>query len=411
MPKGSIEKRGEMSYRIRIYLGTDENGKQKYYTETVRGTEDEAEARLAELIVQYYHHKLPKDRNMKVTDFIRLWLTTIVDVVCRPTTRELVRGHMEWYVLPHIGHVRLVDVSPMRIQTLYSILAERGRKNGRGGLSPNTINTIHGYLSWAFNTAVQWGYLSENVVARAKPPSSRRRKSAWTKGEAHKFLEAAQKSRYYPIYALAILTGMRRGELLGLKWEDVDWDNKRVHVRRAIVVVKGKRTEGEVKTESSQRKVALSEKALEILREHRRRQDHEKEKLGGRFKDEGWVFCTWLGRPLHPENVSTMFRRMCQQAGVRRIPFHALRHTYASHLLLAGVPLTVVQEQLGHAHGSTTVDEYAEFLPGAERQAVGTIDALMPGTMPGREAGGEAMTNPDPNQESGAGSGHGKTGS
>jgi len=227
--------------------------------------------------------------------------------------------------------------------------------------------------------AVKWGLLAVNPAEKVVPPKVRRGEvRTWSAEEVRRFLEAAREDRHFALFLTAVYTGMRRGELFGLKWADIDLEARRLAVRRSVVVSKGRLLVQEPKTASAVRVLAIPAVVADALQEHRARQDDEKAFLGDEYRDEGWVFANLRGGPLDPANVTQRhFRAVVRKAGVTPVRFHDLRHTHATLLLRQGENPKVVAERLGHTTIAMTLNTYSHVLPDLQERAVERLAATL----------------------------------
>lgn len=249
-----------------------------------------------------------------------------------------------------------------------------------GGLSPATVQKIHVVLHKALSQAVKWALLPRNVTeAVSVPRPDRREIRPLSAAEVRKLLEAARGDHLKALWVLAVHTGMRQGELLALKWTDVDLETGNVSVRRTLTRESGHYKLGEPKTNRSRRTVKLTGAATEALRDHLIYQMKEMDRLGDLYQDQGLVFTTDSGAPINPSNIRNRnLSRLLGLAGLPKIRFHDLRHTCATLLLSRNVHPMIVQEMLGHANVAITLDTYSHVLPGMSDQAAAAIeDALL----------------------------------
>jgi integrase len=285
---------------------------------------------------------------------------------------------METYVIPRIGGLRLEAITPSDLTKMYKGLLTAGSRTGKG-LAPKTVRHVHTTLRRALADAVDAKYLTWNPAAHAKAPKVPRNKkpSAWTAQQVRSFLGHVEGDRLEALWILAATSGMRRGELLGLRWRDVDLDAGELHIRRTQVSYGKLRVEKEPKTARSERPLPLPPSTVEALRAHHRRQSTEKLRAGAAYTDDGFVFCDEIGLPLIPANVSTAFGRHVKAAGLPRLTLHGLRHSYATVALEAGVDVLYVSELLGHASVSITMDVYQHSRPERLEAAANAIaDAI-----------------------------------
>jgi len=252
------------------------------------------------------------------------------------------------------------------------------RADGRPGtLSPRTVRLTHTVLREALQHAVEWGMIVRNVADATKPPRAvRPQVQVWDSEEVGRFLRAAVLEPHNPLWLVAIMTGLRRGELLALRWSDVDLHAGVLHIRHTLTVTTGIRALTPPKTKSGRRTIPLPPTCLAALREHRSRQ------LEARLSAPEWierdaVFTASNGEWLDPGNLSRMFTRLVIAAGVKRIRFHDMRHTSATLLLKQGVNPKVVSERLGHANIAITLDTYSHVLPSMQREAADALEAVL----------------------------------
>jgi integrase len=237
--------------------------------------------------------------------------------------------------------------------------------------------------------AVDAGVLARNVASRAKPPRPSRRSGqqvgSWEPSELAQFLDAIRESRLEAIWRLAAMTGMRRGEILGLRWSDIALDSARLSVCHAVVAVAYAVLESTPKSQNA-RVVDLDRETVELLRAHRRRQEQEREEWGADYQDRDLIACWENGSAIHPHSFSQSFERIVRKAGIRRIRLHDLRHTHATLALKAGVPVKVVSERLGHESPAFTLKQYAHVIPGMQAAAAAVVAELVRDqATPGRE--------------------------
>jgi integrase len=296
----------------------------------------------------------------------------------RPSTWVSYQGLLEAYVIPTLGGVELQQLTPAHLASLYQELLASGRRHRPGGLSAKTVRNVHVLMHRALRDAVRWGYTVRNVAAAADPPKAKPAElQVWTPGQLRAFLTYVRQDRYYAAWLLAATTGMRRGELLGLRWVDVDLAAGRVAVRQPRVVVDHAVYTSEPKTARSRRSIALDSATVAALREHQARQAAERVVVGPGYQDSGLVFTRPDGSPIHPHLFSDWFKQHVRRAGLPKIRLHDVRHSYASAALAAGIAAKVVSERLGHATIAITMDTYSHVLPGLDERAAATVAQLI----------------------------------
>ena len=268
-----------------------------------------------------------------------------------------------------------------------ALLADGKRSHVGGGLAPRTVRYVHTILHRAFRDAVRWGRLARNPTDAADPPrasaSARPAMTTWTAGELRAFLDHLHGHRLPAAFVLLATSGARRGEVLGLRWSDLNHDAGRPSIVQTVVAVNHQVQIGSPKTAKGRRTVALDPGTVAALREHRKRQLAERLLMGAGFTDRGLVFCRPDGGPLHPERFSRMFDREIAKTELPRIRLHDLRHSWASLALSAGVHPKVVQERLGHASISITLDVYSHVTPELRREAADALGKALARAMDG----------------------------
>lgn len=376
--KGSIVKRGPKSWAAVVYIGKDPTtgkDRQKWYTHK---TEGEAEAHLTTLLGQLNGGGTIPDTKLRVGEFLDQWLEKYAVGAVGPTTLRSYQDTIKKHLKPKLGSVPLVRLSPITIQEYFSEkLKETRSKTNKEGLSPATVQRHAMILHEALSHAVKWGYLVRNPADMVDPPARKETEmKVWDEKQVQSFLEKAKASPYYRLYLAAITTGMRQGELLGLRWSDVDLSRSVARVQQTFYRLAGKQLFKEPKTKKSRRSIDLSPMLVDELLALREDQNDHRRLFGDQYEDRGLIFCQVNGKPLHAQNITRRdFRKTMSEAKVPRIRFHDLRHCHASLMLSCGTHLKVVQERLGHTSIRTTADIYSHVLPGIQRQAVQDFDA------------------------------------
>ncbi len=301
------------------------------------------------------------------------WLSDSVKGTVRGSTYERHEGIIRTHLGPTLGRVKLKSLTPTHVRGLH-------REKLDAGLAPATVRKIHSTLHKALSQAVSDGLLPRNAADVKAPRPTPEEMRPLSSQEARAFLKAASEAgdRFEPLYVLAISTGLRRGELLGLRWEDADLERGTLRVGRALVREGGRHRPGETKTKRARRQIRLTSQAMSALKTHRKKQLKERMKFASLYQDYGLIFATGVGTPLNPENmVKRSFKPLLKRAGLPEIRFHDLRHTCATLLLGRGVHPKLVQELLGHATIAMTLDNYSHYLPSMGDQASGAMgDAL-----------------------------------
>ncbi len=380
MSRGNITRRGKASWRLKFEKGRAEDGSRVIGYETVRGTKRAAQRRLTEILESINKGSFIEATAITVGEFLKQWLSDSARHNVSAKTYERYAEIVDKHLVTTLGETRLADLSPLAIQAYYSKALSQGRRDGTGGLAPRTVLHHHRLLAEALKQAVAWRLLARNPAESVKPPQPAAAEiEILMDGELHKVLRAARTTRAYTPILLAATTGMRRGEILGLRWRDVSLETSMLTVNSTLEETKSALRLKEPKSKRSRRNVTLPALTVKALRAHRGAQAQERLMLGlGRAEDD-YVFTNLEGGPVRPRNLTREFGRIVDRAKVRRVSFHSLRHTHASQLLRDGVHVKVVSERLGHSTISITLDIYAHTIPNMQADAAARIDAALAG--------------------------------
>lgn len=385
--KGYITRKNDNWYVV-IYEGLDPTTGKERRTWHAAGT-DRAEAQaLADRLAAEQRERRGTGRSrLTLAGHIeRAWLPRKQRQL-RPVTIDGYRRQLRLYILPHLGHVPLRSLRIEEIEDLYEHLSTDGRADGTGGLSTKSVLEVHVLLRQILDDAVTRGQLAANPARHAVPPRHRRdqhrRRMAWTAHELATFLTSAAGHRHHRTWWLAAHTGIRRSELVGLRWRDIDLDNQRLSITRTIVCVNGRMHHSTGKTTSASRTIDLDGTTVDLLA--RWRDDH-RDRFGHHDPERGLVVRD-DGETVNPQTLSQGFTRAVGKTGLPPLTLHGLRHTHATLLLQASVPLKVVSERLGHSTPAFTMATYQHVLPGMQAQAAATfanlLDLARPPLLPG----------------------------
>jgi len=302
----------------------------------------------------------------------------------RPRTYRSYQSVVELYVVPRIGRIKLGKLQAADLDGLCVDLLRDGNRRGKagGGLSPASVRYVHRVLRKALGDAQRKGIVTRNVSTQADPPAPSADGEppgiqVWEADELRRFLDATVDHRHHTLFTIAAKTGMRRGELLGLRWHDIDVERSTITIRRALAVVGWTLHFADVKTRTARRTIDISGTALDALRRRRESLEKDAADAGADFDPKGLVFARPDGDPIHPGYVTRTFDRLVAKHGLTRIRFHDLRHTHATLLLKAAVPVKVVSERLGHASPGFTLNVYQHVLPGMQAEAALVFDRLL----------------------------------
>lgn len=357
--EGSIRKRPDGRWEARL---TTPRGRQSIYGKTRAEV-----ARQLAAAVAIGKGKAPA---IWLDEYLDDWLETIVRPSVKPRTYIAYESNVRLHIKPALGRMRLDEIDPRDVQRMMAGLASNG-------LSPTTIRGIRATLRAALHQAERWGLLTSNAAALATPPRiERERKIPLTPEQAEQLLNHVRGHRLEALYILALTTGMRQGELLGLRWIDVDIERRQLSVRQTLVLLHGRPTFSTPKTERSQRTLRLPTMAADALVKHLEVREVLREAAGDRWQDSGLVFTSTIGTSLNGPGVTRDFKRLMVEAGLEPIRFHDLRHACATFLLAQGIDLQVVRDLLGHSYIATTADLYTHVLASLTDEAANAMDDL-----------------------------------
>jgi integrase len=377
--RGHLVKRAQGSWTIVLSLGRDERGKPRQKWVTIRGTRKDAERELSRLLHAMDTGAYVEPGRASLGEYLGKWLGAVRPSVAAKTFEryaEIVRCHL----LPSLGAVPLAKLSPLHMQTYYAEALEAGRRDGRGGLSAQTVLHHHRVLRAALGQAVKWQLVVRNVAESVEPPRPERREiEALDEADTRRLLDALQGTPFWMPTALAASTGMRRGEVLALQWGDVDLSDGTVMVRRSLEETQAGLAVKAPKTARGRRRLTLPSLIIEILRQHRVEQKRQRLALGETYQNHDLVCARPDGLPWKPDEFTRQFARSVQRAGLPPVTFHQLRHSHASQLLKQGTSVTAVSARLGHASPAITMSVYAHCLAGEDAEAARRADAALRG--------------------------------
>ena len=378
--EGSITKRKDGRWQASILVGYDpKTGKQKrkyFYGRTRK----EVQRKLNEIIPEVQAGTYREPANITVAEWFTTWLNVYMKPSLRPTTWESYRYQVEGHIIPALGHLRLAQLQTAHIQRLYNKKLKSGRLDGRkGGLSPRSIKYIHTVIHSALEQAKKEGMIIINPAEATKLPKQEQKEIKYLDAaEAAIFLATAKESKHFAAFFLALNTGIRRGELLGLRWQDIDFKACQLTVNQGLVRVTGKGLIfQEPKTKLSNRVINLAPAVLQVLKEHKAEQNEIRLLAGSAYNaDLDLVFANELGEPICPRAFTRIFERVVKRAGLD-VTFHGLRHTFATIALEQGVDVKTIQETLGHHSAAFTMDVYSSVTAKMKKEAADRVGNLL----------------------------------
>lgn len=370
--RGHITKRSKDSYSVVLELDKDPvTGKRKQQWITVIGTKKNAEKKLSELLSQIDTGSFIKPGKTTVRDLIR-WLDDYAKVNLSPRSFERYSGIIIKHLIPDFGRLTLTQLKPEHIQRHYTTKL-------REGLSARTVRYHHAIIHSSLQTAVKWGLVARNVADAVEPPRIQRTEmQIWNEEEINIFLENSKDSPYYALFYTVLFTGMRRSELLALRWQDIDLILGQIHVNRSLHHLKdGTYIFSQPKSAKSSRTIALTPSTIITLREYQQKQKLERAIFNFPFSDESLIFSDIEGKPFRPNTITRAWTTQANKCGLSPIRFHDARHTHASLMLKQGIHPKVVQERLGHSSIQMTIDTYSHIAPGIQEAAANRFDEML----------------------------------
>lgn len=387
--RGSIRqksKKNKNSWQIQIYTGIGPDGKHKRHFETVKGRKDDAERRLREILSNLDKGVIcTPPGKLTVADILNQWLDGYVKTNCSQRTLDGYESIVTNHLVPALGQYQLKYLKQQHIQSYYGKAVEN--------LSSRTVHHQHRVLSQALKYAVRQGYLGSNPCQLVYPPSPKgRAMRTLAQSEVTDLLIAAAGSYYYAVIYMAVASGLRQGELLALRWRDIDIASRYISVNRTLYKRRGVCLFNEPKTLHSRRRIEMTQNLAKFLAKYRLEREKLYHQLDKTIMLDDLVFSTLLGKPLNPSSVTREFSRIARKARLENVRFHDLRHTFASLMLQCGVAPKIISEALGHASVAFTMDTYSHILPNMQTEAMKLFNAVLPAGVNGTERSNANLT-------------------
>lgn len=375
---GSMRQRGEETWQLRVHVGTDPiSGRKRYVAKTFHGPKRQAQRALADLVSETGSFVPRKDRESSFARLLEEWLEHAAPSLS-PKTAVVDGGYVRTTIIPVLGKVPVAKLTPVDLDRFYRHLLEVG--GPKGPYTPATVKRVHGIIRRALAQGVRWGWLRHNPALDASPPRvPLRPMHPPTPDEVAGLFRLA--SERHPTLAVFIMlaasTGARRGELVALRWRDLDLERRTVTIERGLILVGNALIEQGTKTHQS-RRVSLDEGTIAVLRAHRARLEHIAATCGVSLAEDPFVFTEAVdaSTPWRPDSTTRAFRTLCAKAGVKNVRLHDLRHYVATRLLAAGVDVRTVAGRLGHRNPATTLNVYAHFVPEVDQQAADVLGRM-----------------------------------
>ena len=374
--EGNIRKRSDGRWEGRYTAGRDPETGKTVYKNVLGKTQAEVKAKLKQAIQENTEVDTLTAEKYTVGQWMDVWFENYAKVKVRPSSHQTYRGYIDNHIKPNIGNIPLGKLTTLELQKLYKKLLSKGRverieaKSQPKGLSPKTVRNIHQVISSAMDFARSQKLIAINPTdGCALPKLEHREMKTLPVEQLASFLREAKESGVFEMYYIELATGLRRGELLGLKWEDLDLEQGTLRVQRQVSRINGEVVEARLKTKNSYRIISLGADAVKILKEQRK-------KCGSEY-----VFPSPTGGPISPDSVLQILHRVLKRAGLPKVRFHDLRHTFATIALQNGVDIKTVSGMLGHYSAGFTLDTYAHVTTAAQREAAKTMGSVLSGAL------------------------------
>ena len=372
--EGSIRKRSDGRWEGRFVVGHHPDTGKAIYKNVLGRTQAEVRDKLKKAIEETAGLDVVKAGQYTLGQWMDVWFENYAKLKVRPSSHQTYRGYIDNHIKPNIGTVPLSKLTSLELQKFYKKLLGNGRveriesKHQPKGLSAKTVRNINQIISSALNLAIEQKLIHTNPTAScALPKIERKEMNTLPAEQLASFLREAKESGVYELYYIALVTGLRRGELLGLKWKDIDLDNGIIRVQRQVARIDGEVVEAPLKTKNSYRNIPIPNDAVEILKT-------QKKTTAGEY-----VFPSPNGGPISPDSVGNMLHRVLKRAGLPKVRFHDLRHTFATLALQNGVDIKTVSSMLGHYSAGFTLDTYTHVTTPAQMEAANTMGNVLAG--------------------------------
>lgn len=381
--KKGKDKRGKLKENLKVYdvfyrFQDPNTGAWKQTSKKGFRGKGEAEDFLLKVNSQMAENTFVKLSKLTVREYLLKWMEDYVEANLRASSISGYKNNIERHILPYIGNIELQSLTTYQIDELYKKLQKSGRSDGKGGLSPKSIMYVHRVLTKALNVAERQSLIPRNPASYATPPKVRKPKcEIYDKDEIIELLESVKDNDFVVAITLAAICGMRRGEILGLMRDDINLKERTISIRRQLIPTKEGLIFEQPKSEDSNRIIHAPQEVITIIEHHLQCQERYKEKLGDDYQDNGLVNCYPDGRMIDPRNFSKIFAKTLKDAGLKHIKFHALRHSAATLMLSAGVPMKVASQILGHSTVGITADLYQHVISDMKLEAADKVGNIL----------------------------------
>ena len=371
--EGNIRKRKDGRWEGRYTAGYDPETGRRIIKNVLGKTQAEVKEKLKKAIEENVGIDYGRAKSYTVGTWLEVWMENYARVKLRPSTFKTSQGFLKNHIKPQIGNIPLADLTSLDLQRFYKHLLDGGRvdrieaKKKPKGLAPKTVRNIHQMIGSAYNLAMEQKLVSKNPTQGcALPKVEHKEMRTLTTDQLSAFFQEARDSGVFALYYIDLTTGLRRGELLGLKWSDIDLEKGDLRVQRQIGRIDGKIIEMPLKTKNAYRTLPLSADAIDVLMQQRRKTGNSE-----------WVFPSPSGGPMSPDSVLHMLHRVLKRAGLPKVRFHDLRHTFATLSLKSGVDVKTLSSMLGHYSAGFTLNTYAHVTAQMKQDAADAIGGVI----------------------------------
>ena len=373
--EGSIRKRADGRWEGRYTVGHDPKTGKQQFKNVLGKTQIEVKEKLKAAIEKSKGLDISKADQFTLSEWLRYWLDNYGKVYLRPSSLTNYTGFLDNQISnDKIADIKLSKVTTNDLQQFYSRMSESGRvqrkesQNKPKGLSAKTVRNIHCFISHAMSRAVDEKLISENPASRCILPKKEQKEiEILPLNDLQKFFEEAKKSGVFELYFTELATGLRRGELLGLKWTDIDFNANSIYIQRQIIRTDGEVKESPLKTKNAYRQIIIPPEVSKILKQKKERENGFSE----------YVFSSPTSGPISPDSVLKMLHRVLKRAGLEKVSFHALRHTFATMALQNGVDVKTLSGLLGHYSAGFTLDTYGHITPAMKQDAADKVGSFL----------------------------------
>ena len=387
--EGNIRKRKDGRWEGRYTVGHDPETGKAIIKNVLGKTQAEVKEKLKKAIEENVGIDYGRAKNYTVGNWLEVWYENYAKIKMRPSTYLTYHGYIENHIKPQLGKIPLNDLTTLHLQQFYKKLLAEGRverieaQKQPKGLSAKTVRNIHQIISSALKLAVEQRLIAHNPAdGCALPKAERKEMQTLPVEQLTSFLREAKDSGVFALYYIDLTTGLRRGELCGLEWDDINFDLSLLDVQRTSLYLPEKGVfVDETKNNTSRRVLKLTPDAVQLLKRYRMWQNSERLRIGDQWAEE-WeqhprLFTTWDGKPLHPSTVTGWFHTFIERSDLPSISIHSLRHTNATLLIAAGTNVRTVSSHLGHAQTSTTMNIYSHSIKSAEAAAAEALQSVL----------------------------------